>query len=68
MKSSDLTWIARENECLIVRTLPNIRKKTGEIKMLPDGTELRKQKIAELLEEVGRAIVSLQTIRLALEE
>ena len=68
MTSHELNQLERLNEYLLVMVIPNVRKKIREASLLQDGSEQRKQKIAELKEEVGKAISNLQTIKSGLEK
>lgn len=67
MKGSDIQGMGRIAECVIVRNLPTIRKRLLELQYIPKGQEAL-GKIAEIKEEVKKAISNLQTIELGLEE
>jgi len=67
MKGSDAQGMSRVAECIIVRNLPAIKKRLLELKYAPKGKEAE-QKIAEILDEVNKAISNLQTIQLGLKE
>ena len=51
MTSHELNQLERLNEYLLVMVIPNVRKKIREASLLQDGSEQRKQKIAEIQAE-----------------
>jgi hypothetical protein len=66
MKGSDVHVMSRLAECMIVRNMPAIKKKLMELQYMAGGCDTDK-KIAEIREEINKAIENLQTIQLGLE-